>query len=144
MEKSLLPNLRKAFSLSPELHPKPSLYVWDGENTDHEDAEILDIQQILRRGNSDFVPAKLAPGAAAQELAFICFSSGTSGLVKGVQLTHENIVANLFQQSQGLRSMFNPKTVVTLIVPFFHILGLAGFCCQFVSQVSQTPPYVTG
>lgn len=81
----------------------------------------------------------MAPGAAAKELAFICFSSGTSGLVKGVQLTHENIVANLFQQSQGLRGMFVPQTVVTLIVPFFHILGLAGFCCQFVNQASGMP-----
>lgn len=135
VEEALIPNLLKALSLGPELPSKPQLYIWDAESSTNTDVEPLDIEHVLQHGCSDFEPAKLPPGAAAHELAFICFSSGTSGLVKGVQLTHENVVANLFQQSQGLRGMFNPQTVVTLIVPFFHILGLAGFCCQFISQV---------
>lgn len=139
VEKALLPNLLKALSMiSGDAKSKPSLYIWDAQAPADSDAECLDVDQILKHGSADFEPASLAPGAASQEVAFICFSSGTSGLVKGVQLTHENIVANLFQQSQGLRGMFKPRTVVTLIVPFFHILGLAGFCCQFVSQVSST------
>ncbi|KAL1856378.1 hypothetical protein Daus18300_010750 [Diaporthe australafricana] len=134
VEEALLPNLLKAFALVPDLQSKPRLHVWDSTHLNNANTEPLQIEEIIQNGSPDFEPAKLPPGAAAQELAFICFSSGTSGLVKGVQLTHENIVANLFQQSQGLRGMFNPKTVVTLIVPFFHILGLAGFCCQFISQ----------
>lgn len=135
VEEALVPNLIKAFALGPNIQLKPRIYVWDIDESRKTDHETLQIEQIIQHGSTDFEPAKLPPGAAAKELAFICFSSGTSGLVKGVQLTHENVVANLFQQSQGLRGMFNPKTVVTLIVPFFHILGLAGFCCQFISQV---------
>ncbi|KAG8162978.1 hypothetical protein KVR01_007456 [Diaporthe batatas] len=134
VEKALLPNLLKALSGTSGAHSRPSLYVWDAEAPAGSNAHTLNVEHILEHGSADFEPAKLAPGVAAQQVAFICFSSGTSGLVKGVQLTHENIVANLFQQSQGLRGMFNPRTVVTLIVPFFHILGLAGFCCQFISQ----------
>ncbi|KAK7707916.1 hypothetical protein SLS63_013597 [Diaporthe eres] len=134
VEEALVPNLLKAFDLGPDLLLKPRIHVWDIDDSSKTDHEPLQIERIIQHGSPNFEPAKLPPGAAAKELAFICFSSGTSGLVKGVQLTHENVVANLFQQSQGLRGMFNPKTVVTLIVPFFHILGLAGFCCQFVSQ----------
>lgn len=93
------------------------------------------MQDILRNGNPDFEPAKLTAGEARERLAFICFSSGTSGLVKGVRLSHGNIVANVFQQSEGVRGMFTDATVVALIVPFFHILGLAAFCCQYVVQV---------
>lgn len=106
------------------------------------DYEPLDVEEIIQHGCPEFEPARLPPRAAAKEQAFICFSSGTSGLVKGVQLTHENVVANLFQQSQGLRGMFNPKTVVTLVVPFFHVLGLAGFCCQFICQVIKSLLFV--
>lgn len=139
VEEALLPNLLKAFTLISDLQQKPRLHVWDTTDSNHAEYEPLQVGRIIEHGSPDFEPAKLPPGAAAKELAFICFSSGTSGLVKGVQLTHENVVANLFQQSQGLCGMFEPKTVVTLIVPFFHILGLAGFCCQFVSQVSRIP-----
>lgn len=137
VEETLVPKLLKALALCPDLEPEPQLHIWDSEGLTNEKAEPLRIEQIIQHGSSHFESAKLPPGAAAQELAFICFSSGTSGLVKGVQLTHENVVANLFQQSQGLRGMFDPQTVVTLIVPFFHVLGLAGFCCQFISQVRE-------
>lgn len=139
VEEALVPNLLKALALDPGLKPRPRLHIWDSDYSTNADIEVLKVEQVIQHGSPDFEPAKLAPGAAAEELAFICFSSGTSGLVKGVQLTHENIVANLFQQSQGLRGMFVPQTVVTLIVPFFHILGLAGFCCQFVNQASRMP-----
>lgn len=49
-------------------------------------------------------------------------------------LTHANIVANIHQQCAALAGMFAPATVLVLAVPFFHILGLAGFCCQYVCQ----------
>lgn len=96
------------------------------------------MQHIIRHGRADFEPTKLLAGAARKQLAFICFSSGTSGLVKGVRLSHGNVVANVFQQSQGLQGMYTDTTVVALIVPFFHILGLSGFCCQYVLQVRAT------
>lgn len=138
VEAALLPSLLKAFAQSPALRPRPGIHVWDTHDLNKPDYEPLKVEEIIQHGCPDFEPARLPPGAAAKEQAFICFSSGTSGLVKGVQLTHESVVANIFQHSQGIRGMFNPKTVVTLIVPFFHVLGLAGFCCQFICQVSKS------
>jgi 4-coumarate--CoA ligase len=133
VEKDLFPRLAAAVAMTPGVDPV--LHLWDSTR-DEGQAKALDVESILRSGSADFEPAKLPPGAAAKTLAFICFSSGTSGLVKGVKLSHGNVVANIFQQSQGLAGMFNPKTVTALIVPFFHILGLAGFSCQYVCQVS--------
>lgn len=97
----------------------------------------MHVEEIIRHGPTDFEPLNLEAGRAASQLAFICFSSGTSGLVKGVKLSHGNVVANTFQQGTGLHGMFNPKTRFALAVPMFHILGLAGFCCQFIIHVSQ-------
>ncbi|KAH7137401.1 4-coumarate-CoA ligase [Dactylonectria estremocensis] len=134
VEQALFPKLVAALGTLPSLFETPSLHVWDTVESQPGVYEALNVDNVIQHGSADFKPPSYAPGTAAKRLAFICFSSGTSGLVKGVKLSHGNIVANIFQQSQGLRGMFVPETVVALIVPFFHVLGLAGFCCQYVCQ----------
>ena len=58
----------------------------------------------------------------AQSLAALPYSSGTSGLPKGVMLTHENIVSNVFQFSQAAGW---PDTAISLaFLPMFHIYGM--------------------
>lgn len=139
VEKALLPRLVAAIKMLPALQAVPALHVWDSDEAEPGVAQILRVEHIIQHGTAQFEPRVLPVGLAEKQLAFICFSSGTSGMVKGVQLSHGNIVANIFMQSQGLRGMFAPDTVVALIVPFFHILGLAGFSCQYVCQVSRFP-----
>lgn len=135
VEKALVPKLLAALASVATQPGKPSLYIWDADQGQSGVADTLPVEYIIQNGSADFEPPKAPPGTAANNLAFICFSSGTSGLVKGVRLSHGNVVSNLFQQSQALRGMFNPCTVLALVVPYFHILGLAGFCCQYVCQV---------
>ena len=50
------------------------------------------------------------------------YSSGTTGLPKGVMLTHRNLVANILQ----CEAVFGlPEDAVTLgVLPFFHIYGM--------------------
>jgi acyl-CoA synthetase (AMP-forming)/AMP-acid ligase II len=62
------------------------------------------------------------PTFGAQTLAALPYSSGTSGLPKGVMLTHENIVSNVFQFSQASGW---PDTAISLaFLPMFHIYGM--------------------
>ncbi len=56
------------------------------------------------------------------DLAFLPYSSGTTGLPKGVMLSHYNIVANC-RQFLGL-GITNNYTVLLDFLPFFHIYGL--------------------
>ena len=120
-----------------DLSYRPTLLVWDAlEAPVGCGAERLDVENILVSGSADFTPLRLSAEQIAVEPAFICFSSGTSGLVKGVRLSHGNVVANIHQQGATLRGMFTPETRFALAVPMFHILGLAGFCCQYVAHVS--------
>ncbi len=50
------------------------------------------------------------------------YSSGTTGLCKGVMLTHRNLVANL-AQTQGHWTIDDADRVIALM-PFFHIYGM--------------------
>ncbi|KAG4439601.1 hypothetical protein IFR05_004896 [Cadophora sp. M221] len=46
-------------------------------------SSVIDILQITKNGNANYTPHEYAEGEISKELAFICFSSGTSGLPKG-------------------------------------------------------------
>ncbi len=50
------------------------------------------------------------------------FSSGTTGLPKGVMLSHHNLVANLVQVNAALD--YQPGESALAVLPFFHIYGM--------------------
>ena len=56
-----------------------------------------------------------------RELAVLPFSSGTTGLSKGVMLTHRNLVANM-EQIRGVHRI-GADDVLIGVLPFFHIYG---------------------
>ncbi|KAK4162168.1 hypothetical protein QBC43DRAFT_322514 [Cladorrhinum sp. PSN259] len=59
------------------------------------------------------------------DIAFLVYSSGTTGLPKGVCLTHTNMVSNLLQASATEGKQWPPSRSIQLgILPFFHIFGL--------------------
>jgi len=57
-----------------------------------------------------------------RDLAVLPYSSGTTGLPKGVMLTHHNLVANLCQL-QAVADLTEEETGIA-VLPFFHIYGL--------------------
>ncbi|KAH7051148.1 4-coumarate-CoA ligase [Macrophomina phaseolina] len=137
IEDELLPTFLSGLSFATGLPAPPTIHVWSDNPCPSlpPTCHHLAITAIISSATSPaFIPHKPAPSSLARTPAFISFSSGTSGLVKGVALTHANIVANIFQQAAALRGMFTASTVLVLAVPFFHILGLAGFCCQYAAQ----------
>src|SRR6516164_6108247 len=60
-------------------------------------------------------------GAAPRDVAFLPFSSGTTGLPKTVVLTHRALVANLCQMRSAHH--LTPEDVVIAALPMFHIFG---------------------
>ena len=57
----------------------------------------------------------------ATDLVSMPYSSGTTGLPKGVMLTHRNLVANLCQFQDALATGAGERLIAVL--PFFHIYG---------------------
>ncbi|MGD9526142.1 AMP-binding protein [Pseudonocardia sp.] len=56
------------------------------------------------------------------DTAVLPYSSGTTGLAKGVILTHRNLVANLCQIDPVFRG--DHTTKILAVLPFFHIYGM--------------------
>jgi acyl-CoA synthetase (AMP-forming)/AMP-acid ligase II len=76
----------------------------------------------------DFTPALLAAAdrpprveTPPDALALLPYSSGTSGLAKGVMITHANLVTAVRQVSAGLRIV--PGDAVLALAPFAHVMG---------------------
>ncbi|QKW23475.1 AMP-binding protein [Kitasatospora sp. NA04385] len=59
----------------------------------------------------------------ATDLAVLPYSSGTTGLPKGVMLTHRSVSTNLAQTDALLGP--RPGERVLAVLPFFHVYGLA-------------------
>src|SRR3954451_4021391 len=66
--------------------------------------------------------APVPDAARPDDLVALPYSSGTTGLPKGVMLTHRNVVANLGQVREVQR-LTEDDTVIG-VLPFFHIYGM--------------------
>ena len=73
----------------------------------------------LLESNGQFPAPTINP---REDLVALPYSSGTTGLAKGVMLTHYNLVANMCQMD-GL-DYFNEADTLICVLPLFHIYGL--------------------
>ncbi len=81
------------------------------------DGETLGFADFLGEPMAEQVPVE------ASDLVALPYSSGTTGLSKGVMLTHGNLVANLCQMT-GVGIFDGEDDVVDAVLPFFHIYGM--------------------
>lgn len=69
------------------------------------------------------------------DLAFLAYSSGTTGLPKGVMLSHRNIVSDLVLISGSIGKEYSAESDKFLgVLPFFHIYGLTGLVHQMLHR----------
>ncbi|KAK4610687.1 putative 4-coumarate--CoA ligase 1 [Fulvia fulva] len=67
----------------------------------------------------------------SKDLAFLVYSSGTTGLPKGVMLSHSNVVADLCQIKGSVGHYYQSgQDKILGVLPFFHIYGLTGLVHQ--------------
>lgn len=88
---------------------------------------------VLRAGaRSAFRPVEIAP----DDLAFLQYTGGTTGVAKGAMLLHRNVAANVAQSTAWLVPFLpkdRPQVMVTAL-PLYHIFGLTA-CCLVLLRI---------
>jgi acyl-CoA synthetase (AMP-forming)/AMP-acid ligase II len=95
-------------------------------------ADKAGVQEVLVFGEAEgatpfrellahWQPPARAAVDPARDVAALPYSSGTTGLPKGVELTHANLVTNVRQSLAALG--FREDDVVVAVAPFFHAIG---------------------
>jgi len=66
------------------------------------------------------------------DLAFLQYTGGTTGVAKGAMLTHRNLIANVQQSKAWIgNSMEDGKELVITALPLYHIFSLTANCLTF-------------
>ncbi len=89
--------------------------------TRRECAGFEDFARLLR-GTSAKFPEALK--SSQETIAALPYSSGTTGLPKGVMLSHHNLVANVYQVLGPNAVMLTPDDAMLCFLPLYHIYGL--------------------
>ena len=66
----------------------------------------------------------------ADDIAFLQYTSGSTAMPKGVQVTHGNLVANELLIRRGFGIDLNPDDVIVSWLPLYHDMGLIGGLLQ--------------
>ncbi|MFL1493541.1 non-ribosomal peptide synthetase [Pseudomonas antarctica] len=101
----------------------------------------------------DTLDAQLADGWVepelhADDIAFLQYTSGSTALPKGVQVSHGNLVANEVLIRRGFGIDLNPDDVIVSWLPLYHDMGLIGGLLQPIFSgvpcVLMSPAYFLG
>jgi long-chain acyl-CoA synthetase len=76
-----------------------------------------------------------AVSVVPQDLAFLQYTGGTTGVAKGAMLTHGNLVANLSQMSAFLGHVIEDgREVMIAPLPLYHVFCLTCDCLLFMKH----------
>ena len=69
-----------------------------------------------------------------QDIAFLQYTGGTTGVAKAAVLTHRNMVANVLQANAWIRPALEPgpQKIVITALPLYHIFSLTANCLLFM------------
>ena len=85
------------------------------------DEPVLHWRDLLRRVDDKPPEAEVDPSS---DLALLQYTGGTTGLAKGVMLSHANLLANVEQVRAWFPDADPGHEVMMAVLPFFHVYGL--------------------
>ncbi|MCR4520207.1 MULTISPECIES: AMP-binding protein [Bosea] len=96
----------------------------------------MGFQQVLQ-GGARMAPVTVTP----DDVAFLQYTGGTTGVAKGATLTHRNVASNVQQAGFWLEWVLEPplgrsdyQHVMVTALPLYHIFALT-CCCMFMLRI---------
>ncbi len=91
---------------------------------------VHDFKKAIKKG------AKLSfqpPEIKRDDIAFLQYTGGTTGIPKGAMLTHRNLLANLLQCIAWVKDKLLPgQEILITALPLYHIFALTVSCLTFL------------
>jgi long-chain acyl-CoA synthetase len=86
---------------------------------------------VLKKGKSlTYKPVVLT----GEDIAFLQYTGGTTGVSKGAILTHRNMTANMQQSKAALKPILEEgQELVVTALPLYHIFALTANCLTFLT-----------
>ena len=93
-------------------------------------AQGISFKEALRRGSAK---RHQPVSVTHDDIAFLQYTGGTTGVAKGAMLTHGNMTANMQQASAWIRDVIkeNEEVIITAL-PLYHIFSLTANCLTFM------------
>jgi len=103
----------------------PGMFTWD---------DVIKMAQSVSDEKLSARMAELNP----KDVIHMVYTSGTTGIPKGVMLTHYNIINNAIGMAEGMKLDHTDRLCIP--VPFFHCFGcVAGTLCCVVAGATMIP-----
>ena len=92
----------------------------------------ISMRRALRAGKK---AQYVKPEVKSDDVAFLQYTGGTTGVSKGAMLSHGNIVANVLQANGAYDPLLNDgKEFVVTALPLYHIFALTVNCLLFLHK----------
>lgn len=106
--------------------PKNCLYTIKARYEGSVVVKIPDIPGVYRfkRLIRSYLPLPPSVQVTSLDLAVLQYTGGTTGIAKGVMLSHHNCLINSFQLREWLSDLQEGQEPMLCVVPFFHVYGM--------------------
>lgn len=114
--------------------PRSKIFLCEmsGDDASSYPPDLKTLSQLMEIGKllPELESIRWDAGQGARQIAFLCYSSGTSGLPKGVMISHRNVIANIIQictfESKMRHAIGGPdhRDIALGLLPQSHIYGL--------------------
>ena len=108
---------------------------WFRQGVDASAAQAPNVRAVLEPADFERDAASPAHEASADDLAFIQYTSGSTGHPRGVMLTHRNVVSTCHFMGEAAGLTAEDRVVSWL--PLYHDMGLIG--CSFTPPLTGAP-----
>ncbi|KAI2030138.1 hypothetical protein LOZ45_001675 [Ophidiomyces ophidiicola] len=111
--------------------PQSRIFLLNMPQSSSSPQDFRNIDQLVQAGSEygELEPLNWTKGQATRQCAYLCFSSGTSGLPKGVMISHMNMISEVWLLKlfeEHTRTLDQQDTVLGLL-PYSHVFGLSVF-----------------